>query len=295
MRVLKEPLFHFLLAGAGLFAAYSWLNRAADIPSTNTEQQIHVRAGDVQWITDNWTRQWRRPPTREELRGLVVDYVNEQLLAREARALRLDDNDVIVRRWLAQKLTFLIEGTLRHAEPSDEELQKFYESNPERFRAASRISFTHIYFSTQRRADARSDAVHALTALLKNGATPTEEFGDASLIEPEFLNETEQSVSGRFGADFARAVFSRGPGTWSGPIESTYGLHLIHVAAVTPSQQQSLAEVRARVIEEWTREREKSLREGYLAELRKKYPVVADETAMALLATAVMDSAQPNE
>jgi hypothetical protein len=66
---------------------------------------------------------------------------------------------------------------------------------------------------------------------------------------------------------------------------------LIRITAVTASQQQPLAEVRARVVEEWTREREKSLREEYLAELRKKYPVVADENAMALLATAVADGA----
>ena len=129
MRLLKEPLLHFLLAGAALFGAYAWMNRAAEDPAGKA-QQIHVGAGDVQWLAENWTTQWRRAPTHEELRGLIADYLNEQLLAREARALGLEDNDVIVRRRLAQKLTFLIDDTLRRAEPSENELQQFYEPMP---------------------------------------------------------------------------------------------------------------------------------------------------------------------
>jgi hypothetical protein len=167
MSVLKEPLLHFLLAGAAVFGAYAWMNRAAENPNFNKVQQIHISEGDVQWLAENWTTQWRRPPTPEELRGLITDYVNEQLLAREARALGLEDNDVIVRRRLAQKLTFLIEDTVRRGEPSETELQQLYESYAQRFRSDARISFKHIYFSPQRRDNARSDAADTLRLLLE--------------------------------------------------------------------------------------------------------------------------------
>ena len=183
MNVLKEPLLHFLLAGAALFGAYAWMNRAAENPNAKAATQIRV-AADAQWLAENWTTQWRRPPTQEELRGLIADYLNEQLLAREARALGLDDNDVIVRRRLAQKLTFLIDDTLRRAEPSENELQQFYEAHAQRFRSDARISFTHIYFSPERRADAHSDAKDALKATARGGAPPpTGELGDRLLIE----------------------------------------------------------------------------------------------------------------
>jgi hypothetical protein len=152
--LMKEPLLHFLLAGAALFGAYAWINRDAENPTAGKAQQVHIRAGDVAWLAENWTTQWRRPPTQEELRGLIADYLNEQVLAREARALGLEDNDVIVRRRLAQKLTFLIEDTLRRAEPSETELQRYYETHAQRFRRDARISLRHIYFSPQRRANA---------------------------------------------------------------------------------------------------------------------------------------------
>jgi hypothetical protein len=285
MNLLKEPLLHFVLAGAVLFGAYSWMNRAAEKPDTRTAPRIQVSTGDVQWLSENWTTQWRRPPTPQELRGLVTDYLNEQLLAREARALGLDDNDVIVRRRLSQKLTFLIEDTLRRADPSEDELQKFYEANAQRFRSGARISFAHIYFSRERRADARSDATVALS-LLEGSSAPAAEPGDRSLIESEFRGETEQSISNAFGPGFARAVFALKTNTWSGPIESGYGFHLVRVSAWQEARLPSLSEVRARVLEDWKREQEQAAKERYLAELRRKYDVVVDEEIKALLSPA---------
>src|SRR5687767_12697981 len=155
MRLFKDPLIHFVVAGTALFAAYAWMNGSAGNSNGSRAQQINISRGDVEWLAQNWTTQWRRSPMREELRGLVTDYVNEQLLAREARALGLEDNDVIVRRRLAQKLTFLIEDTLRRTEPAEAELQQFYAAHSQRFQSDARISFEHIYFNPDRRADAR--------------------------------------------------------------------------------------------------------------------------------------------
>ena len=288
MNLLKEPLLHFLLAGAGLFAAYTWMNRTVEKPSVGKTPQIQVSAGDVQWLVENWTTQWQRPPTQEELRGLVVDYLNEQLLAREARALGLEDNDVIIRRRLAQKLTFLIDDTLRRADPSDDELQQFYDTNAQRFRSGGRISFAHIYFSPQRRADARLDATATLKQLEESNASATQ-LGDRLLIESEFRDETEKSVSSAFGPGFARAVFSLKSNTWSVPIESGYGLHLVRVLALQEARLPSLSEVRARVVEDWKREQEQLAKERYLAELRRKYHVVVDDDVKPLVAPVLTD------
>jgi parvulin-like peptidyl-prolyl cis-trans isomerase-like protein len=288
MNLLKEPLLHFLLVGAALFGAYTWLNRTVEKPSVGKTPQIQVSAGDVQWLVENWTTQWQRPPTQQELRGLVVDYLNEQLLAREARALGLEENDVIIRRRLAQKLTFLIDDTLRRADPSDDELQQFYETNAQRFRSGARISFVHIYFSPQLRADARLDAT-AVLKLLEESSRSATELGDRLLLESEFRDETEQSISSAFGLGFARAVFALKSNAWSGPIESGYGLHLVRVLALQEARLPSLSEVRARVLEDWKREKEHIAKERYLAQLRRKYDVVVDDDVKPFIAPALSD------
>lgn len=285
MRVLKEPLVHFLITGAALFGAYAWIIRTPENPVANKATTIEITAGDVRWLAENWTTQWRRPPTRDDLRGLITDYLNEQLLAREARALGLEDNDVIVRRRLAQKLTFIIDDTARRAEPTEQELQRYHEANARRFQNDARISFGHIYFSPQRRADPRSDAADALQLLLAEGAaTGTADLGDRLLIRSELRDETEQSISNTFGPDFARAVFALGTDRWSGPVQSGYGLHLVRVSTMTGATVPSLSDIRERVVAEWKREQETQAKERYLAALRKKYDVVADEAVKALIA-----------
>jgi hypothetical protein len=285
MHLLREPLLHFVLAGTVLFGAYSWINRPVDNPPPGKAQQIRIGPGDVQWLAENWTTQWRRPPTQDELRGLITDYVNEQLLAREARALGLEDNDVIVRRRLAQKLTFLIDDTLRRAEPSESELQQFYESNIGQFAFEGRISFKHIYFSRERRGDAYRDATETLKVLRGGVATPlAEQYGDRLLIDTDFHHETAQSIAGAFGPGFARAAFSLEPGEWSGPIESGYGLHLVRVSALQEGRPRPLSEARTRVIAAWRDAQEKSAKDRYLEALRKKYDVVVDKAVKALVA-----------
>ena len=95
--------------------------------------------------------QRQRPPTQEELRSLVRESLREELLSREARAMGLDENDLIVRRRLAQKIEFLVQDTSRLAEPTDEELRRFYEANSDRFQTRPKVSFTQVYFSRERR------------------------------------------------------------------------------------------------------------------------------------------------
>ena len=146
-RLLKEPLLHFVVLGALLFGAYSWLNRGAR--SEGPAKQVRVSETDVKWLVETWTRQWQRPPTRDELRGLVTGFLKEELLAREAREMGLEENDTIVRRRLAQKLEFLLQDTSRLAEPSEEDLHKFYAAHPERFQAEARVSFTHVFFNRE--------------------------------------------------------------------------------------------------------------------------------------------------
>ena len=100
----------------------------------------------------------------------------------------LDENDLIVRRRLAQKLEFLVQDTSRLAEPTDEDLRRFYEANPDRFQTRPKVSFTQVYFSRERRKDAAGDAKAALAELSHSPPTARpSDMGD-HLLEPEMLD-----------------------------------------------------------------------------------------------------------
>ena len=140
-------MLHFLVLGALLFGAYAWLNRGASARQERGAGAVRITTNEVAWLADTWARQRQHPPTREELRGLVTEYLKEELLAREARAMGLDEDDLVVRRRLAQKLEFLVQDTSQLAEPTDEDLRRIYEANLEQFQTKARISFTQVFFN----------------------------------------------------------------------------------------------------------------------------------------------------
>jgi len=279
-RLLKEPLLHFLVLGALIFAVYSWLNRS--LPGNKSAAgTVRITSNEIAWLKETWSRQWQREPTRDELRGLVTDFLKEELLAREARALGLDQNDTIVRRRLAQKLEFLVQDTSSLAEPTEEDLRRFYKANLGRFQIDARISFTHVFFSREKRAAAATEAKAALSDLSR-GANPAD-LGDRLLVDSEIVDADMQLVAGQFGREFANAVFVLKPGDWSGPIESGYGLHLVRVSEVTPAKRREFSEAKTQVLELWRQQRQRSDNEKYFASLLKKYDVVVDENLKPLI------------
>ena len=281
-RIFKEPLVHFVVLGTLLFGVYAWLNRDAADKTKSGATTVRITTNEIAWLKETWLRQWQREPTREELRGLVTEFLKEELLAREARAMGLDENDIIVRRRLAQKLEFLVQDTSRIAEPTEEDLRRLYEANPERFQTVARVSFTHVYFSRERRKDAASDATKALAELLRGSTTATE-LGDRLLIDSEISDADEQTVAAQFGRDFAHVVFAFQPGAWHGPVESGYGLHLVRVSNTKPAKRREFAEVKTQVLERWREQRQREDNERYFASLLKKYDVVVDENLKPLV------------
>jgi hypothetical protein len=282
MKLLREPLFHFAIGGAALFLAYAWLNNV----DTSDRPEIRITDGHLRWISETWTNQWGRKPSNDELRGLVAEMVKEELLAREARSLGLDQDDTIIRRRLAQKVTFLIEDTARLAEPKEQLLRAFYEAHLDKFRQNRQVSFVHAFFSNSKRPDAAADARRALAASDGRDDTDIIEQGDQLLVASQFERSSESDITAQFGAAFARAIAELQPGKWAGPIESAYGQHLIRVSEMVTGGVRPFEEVRMEVLEQWREEQRRRYQERYFAELFTKYDIVADGDAQALVGDA---------
>ncbi len=274
---LREPLVHFLAAGAVLFLAYAWCRRAPSAPDAAAAPDMRIGAQDVAWLRHAFERQWQRPPAESELRDLVTELVKEELLAREARELGLDRDDPVVRRRLAQKVSFLVEDTTRQAEPPESALRRFHAEHADLFREEARVSFEQVFFDAAHDAQAR----RALDAARVAGApTPA---GDPSLLDAACDAADRAAVAGRFGAEFADEVFRLEPGAWSGPVRSAYGLHLVRVGDRAAGRVRDFESVRAQVLERWRDELRRESARRYFDALLTKYAVVVDPAAAALL------------
>lgn len=215
LRWLQEPLLQFLLIGLALFIAYSTLNPGKNQAGQGLNQ-IVLTEDDILQLKINFSAQWQRPPTEEELSALIDSRVREEILYREALSLGLDKDDTIVKRRMAQKMEFLSEDLSDLREPTKEELRSWFNKNSRRFELPALITFRHLYFSPDRREHyARSDAEDALSKLTgKPEDTPAaNSLADPFMFQDFYGDRTQEQLSKEFGPNFARSLFGLKPGS----------------------------------------------------------------------------------
>jgi hypothetical protein len=277
---LASPAVVFLFVGALLFGLQAFLSgRAAEADSN----RIEVTAAEVGFLADRWTRQWNRPPIERELRGLVDDYVRQEVLYREALALGFDRGDEVIRRRMVQKYEMLTEDLAAQLEPSDAALQAYFQENLERYRYPERRSFRHVYFNLDQRGEAGVAEAEAVLADLRTSpddASRERRLGDPFMLSYEYRTSSPQEVEREFGRRFAEAVFELEPGSWQGPVLSSYGLHLVVVTDVQESALPELDDVMGYVLSDYQREVRERAQDEVLAGLLERYEVEIDGAAI---------------
>jgi hypothetical protein len=273
-KLIREPLFHFLLLGAMIFLMAGQVRSGR----VGSREKILVTQSGIESIVVGFSRTWMRPPTQEELQGLVDDYVREEVLYREAKAMGLDQDDVIVRRRMRQKFEFLAEDlAARTGPPTDQELEAYLRQHADKYSEEASFSFEHVFFSREKRgASADVEATAMLARLSGKDAIDIEKLGDAFLLPSRFEKTSAGETARLFGEKFAKELNKTQLGTWAGPIESSYGLHLVRVNARIPGVATPLANVRESVLRDLLSDRRKQELDTQYEKLRARYTVVVE-------------------
>jgi len=270
--ILREPLVHFLLIGAALFVVFGLFND----PAGPGSDQIIITPGQVDYLEANFTRTWQRSPTEQELQGLINSYVREEIFYREAMALGLDKDDLVIRRRMNLKLEMMSDDLAGVAIPSDDDLLQFLQTHPEGFRKEPQVAFRHIFLNLKKRGEDAFERADRLLAELadKDSKPDPDTLGDSLMLPISFDLTTVSEISRLFGKSFGRELIAVEPGKWTGPLRSGYGLHLVLVTDKIDGRLPELAEIRDVVEREWLAVRKKELKDSIYNRLRKKYTVV---------------------
>ena len=277
MKWLKEPLFHFLLIGAGLFLLYGL---QTDENALRPDQIVFTEA-HVDRLINLWERKWQRLPTQQELQGLIEQQVREEVLYREALAMGLDKDDQVVRRRMSQKMEFISNDLASLAEPDDTQLQTYLDKHSEKFAIPGRISYSQVYLNANQRGDRVNADAEKLLAELSQSSVDIDisMAGDSFMGGYNFVDETDFGVAHLFGKAFALELFKLPVGEWTGPVESGYGLHLVRVDSRTDSRAPVLEQVRDKVRFEWLAEKQRKTNDLLYSELRKRYEITIEGPA----------------
>jgi hypothetical protein len=272
-RIVREPMVHFLVIGAAIFVLSA---RFGGEQQAAPRDRIVVTEGRIQQLARIFTRTWQRPPTAQELRGLVDAHVKEEVYYREALKLGLDRDDTMVRRRLQQKMVFLAEPSEGALAATDTVLKAYLAAHQAEFRVEPKLAFEQIFINPQRSKQSVDERTEKL--LTRVSAAPSDAdlrgFGDSTLL-PHAMRLAAVSVIDRnFGTEFGEKLVQLPPNVWSGPIRSAYGVHLVRVTERREGYDPPLADVRAAVERKWRDAQRAAFRKAEYERLRSKYEVV---------------------
>ena len=275
-KLLKEPLFLFLVTGTLLYFTYTSFNNYLN----RDENIVTVTRGEISLLEQTWQSRWNRPPTPEEKQGLIDGYIKEMVLYKTAVEMGLDKDDPVTRRIMVQKLKFLGADLIRPPQPSEQELITFFEKNEEQYIPPEMITMTHIFFNPDKREDETLiDADKALQALASKAEFDVDlsAYGDAFMLQSYYPNRSELEIRKLFGTGFTESVFQLEAGRWHGPVLSGYGTHLVYIHDHQKNELPAFDKVREKVKEDWMAEMQKKLNDRYIDGLMARYEIVIEE------------------
>ncbi len=270
-RLLHEPLVHFLLAGAVLFAAGTYYQ------SETSAYRIVLTQQHVAQLGNDYALQFGTQPDPHTLDLLVRRDIHDEILYREGLNLKLDRDDQIVRRRVVQKMQFLLQDLHPPAEPTSSQLQAYFNAHSEKYALPPRVTFSHIYFSVDHGGDAQKRARTVLAALADK-TTRAPDRGDPFPDLYDFSSYAPEQVYRLFGhTAFADAVFSIPPGHWAGPFRSGYGWHLIYVDAREKASRPAISAVREQVRTDYLQDAQDKANAEAFDHLANRFTVIRDD------------------
>ena len=289
LKIVKDPLAHFLALGLGLFLLFGLLN--PDAGDSNDPKLIRVDRDALLTLIQFRAKTFQpemaearlESLSQEQLQSLIDDYVREEALYREAIALGLDANDYIIKRRMIQKIDFITQGFADVTiQIGNDDLKAYYDTNRDRYREQAFITFTHVFYSTEHRTAAEAEALaeEKLATLQSDAAlfSDAPKHGERFPYGVNYVERTRDYVKSHFGGDMASALFSLNPAddVWRGPFLSPHGAHLVMVVKRKDARHPPLDEVRDRVAADLNSERKKAQSEKVIKAIVDTYKIEVD-------------------
>ena len=265
VKLLRQPLAHFLLVGAAIFVLFSAIDES---PLAPPQEDVIVTVEKAKQLASRFRLTWRRPPNVGELNALIDDFVREEILVREATALSLDRNDAVIRRRLRQKMEFLTDSAAAALKPADDELRSYFDLRSERYSSEPRIGFDQVFVG-----DSPSESeIEQARSALQAGADHTI-IGARTLLPASLPMSPQRSIDGAFGREFFRQLMEVEAGVWSGPVRSGYGVHFVRITERLNARVPDFASVRDAVLSDWTEDKAGEISETHYARMLERYSV----------------------
>jgi hypothetical protein len=258
-RALREPLTHFIVLGALIFAADAMFLSVRGDP-----QEIVISKETYAEARGAFVAGMNREPTAAELKVLTDRWVDNEVLFREGLALGMDRGDQAMKDRVVFKVLTATQSGLALPKIDEAGLREWFESHRDQYDLPARLSFEEAVISVS---DSTPEKLKKFVTALNGQQAPELE---ASLRV--FKARPRPSLDQSYGAAFADALEKQTTGTWA-VLESKEGYRAIRLTELTPARAVSYDEMRERVYTDWKEITSSELTKKAIREIAKKYRV----------------------
>jgi parvulin-like peptidyl-prolyl isomerase len=309
-RWLKAPALHMLALGALLFGIAE-VGGGALLPR---KKRIEIPAHRLEAMYKDFVADTGRRPTRSEWQQMIDMQVDDEVLfqyalalgmhensaaqvrlaqiadfveanpheatqsgkARAAMELGLHEGDLVVRRILVDSARRLIRSVVLLQKPAPGIVEQFYAAHAAEFTRPARIRISQVAINGFVHPDSEARARRLLARIReeKLDLDSALALADATPAPVHLALLSEQGLQSELGSDFAAAVMKLRPGSWSEPIPSDYGHHLVWVHEFQEARVLPLASVRDQVEQALLQKLADDWLKLRLRELRAEFDIV---------------------
>ncbi len=261
-RFWRDPLSHFLALGLGLFLLFGLAN-----DGFLRDPQKTIKVTDEALTTWLQFRNKAFSPAaaaaylaampadkREEM---IDEYIKEEALYRRALTLGLDANDAIIRQRLVQKMDYValgLAGVPTRPQVAEQELRNWFADRQDDYLAPAWATITHIYYKSE------TDAQAAYQTIAAGKDAPR---GERFLYRRNYVEATHSLLTDHLGPTISAYIFDETVpvASWSAPLQSPYGWHLIKLLNRQPETLPPFEELAPQLLQDWHREQQGKARE----------------------------------
>ncbi len=263
-KIIREPFVHFLLLGGLLYYMY--------VRYSKPEQEtLAVTKQKEEYLIKTEEQNLGRSLSSSERKQLIDQYVDDEILLREAYKQGLDQGDPYIRKRLTDKMKFSLYDQVNS--PDDDILRNYYENHKDHYAAGVRISFEQIFYD-KLQYDTIRDKDKILDAL--NGSAEPENSGGEFPGEDKFENLSRMELIRLFGTSFATAIQKFPAGVWYGPVSSKQGVHYVRITDKQITEYLPLEVIKPAVLNDYIQEQQRSDLRHKIDSLKSGYKITIE-------------------
>ena len=257
-RLARDPLVHFFLLGAAIFAVdQALLKGRGDAQTINVSPAVQSEA------RTRFMDSLKREPSASDMKILVDRWVDNEVLYREGLALGLDRGDTAIRERVIFKALSVTQSGITLPRIDEAGLKAWFDARKDSYGEPTRLDFLEAVVTSDRSEPALRRFVEGL-----NGKGEI----DAQSSLRVFKDRPRDNIVQSYGAAFADALQKMPPGQWQ-LLESSDGPRVIRLEVIKPGKSVEFDAVKESVYQDWKDETMAALSTKAVREMGSKYRV----------------------